>query len=771
MWQLLPPKKRLELIAKHEAEVRGEVLEAAETARHASITHKRIMKGIGPTLGCPGCSTPGKEHTTKCRDRFDSAYKKEDSTPDGKGASTLTSTAAEPDGPSDDDVGGTSSSSTSAPGAALSTTSTAASAEELEGSPADSIQYISPPPPPLNGEGRRRDKQGLNLGAAYKGASGNPNGSKIHIVEVCCGPNSVLGEVSPGFEGSPADFNSSRITIEDDFRTEKGLKTALGEIEKASKSEVSVVWLALPCTGGCPWNNINVMKPGGDVKIQQHINDFYALASNARILMHRARQLNVMLAWEWPKCCQLWGNPVAEQIMSELGLTKYSFDGCALGLTATAKKYKDMPIRKGWTIATDCKALGETLAECKCDCNTKHAPCAGVDTKKSEKYTPMLATFVQNTLYNIAAKKEDVCAAAESVDLNSEAPLMPTTHIKQGHREKLVKHLPELNAAVARLLTKTEVKADKKAMQAILEEKHKLLDRATWDESTVMEYDDLVKQMKAYGKSVDIGRIHSICSEKGSELPYGHPDRKMKGRIVFQGNNVKDSNGNYAIFAELSSCPVAMEASKICDFYGSIDGNTVEQADARQAYVQAKLGGNETWIEVPPELRPESWAGFRRPVCRLMMALYGHPDAGGYWEKHSFRIIKRAGFVPIDEWNSVFWNPKTKVLLVVYVDDLKVAGPVKAVSQTWKDLKDIDLDPPTAVGRYLGCNHTREVTKNGTKMTYDMRDFMVACCERYTELVGGDVKFKPASTPFLQEDSLKDDDFMAPGQLLSLIHI
>ena len=80
--------------------------------------------------------------------------------------------------------------------------------------------------------------------------------------------------------------------------------------------------------------------------------------------MRYARGMGVYLAWEWPRCCQLWKNPMAAQIVQEFNLEKYELDGCAVGLLATAKKYKGLPIRKGWTIATDCPNLGSALGEC-----------------------------------------------------------------------------------------------------------------------------------------------------------------------------------------------------------------------------------------------------------------------------------------------------------------------------------------------------------------------------------------------------------------------
>ena len=84
--------------------------------------------------------------------------------------------------------------------------------------------------------------------------------------------------------------------------------------------------------------------------------------------------------------------------------------------------------------------------------------------------------------------------------------------------------------------------------------------------------------------------------EKNSELPDGHPDKKFKGRVVFQGNNVKDENWEVAMFHDLSSSSATMPASKALDFYGLLAGNTIPQADAKQAYTQSKLGGTPAWI-------------------------------------------------------------------------------------------------------------------------------------------------------------------------------
>ena len=63
--------------------------------------------------------------------------------------------------------------------------------------------------------------------------------------------------------------------------------------------------------------------------------------------------------------------------------------------------------------------------------------------------------------------------------------------------------------------------------------------------------------------------------EKKPELDEHDTALKMKGRVVFQGNNVHDQNWDVAMFQELSSCPARLEAAKAADAYGLCPGNAV----------------------------------------------------------------------------------------------------------------------------------------------------------------------------------------------------
>jgi hypothetical protein len=136
---------------------------------------------------------------------------------------------------------------------------------------------------------------------------------------------------------------------------------------------------------------------------------------------------------------------------------------------------------------------------------------------------------------------------------------------------------------------------------AAIKEWTRLLSEGVWDMKEVRNWSDLARDARVKSKTIHLGRIFGIMVEKNHELDIKDPSRKMKYRVVFQGNNVVTQNWEAALFQDLGSSPASMEAGKAVDAYGCFAGNGVEQADAEQAYVQAKLEGVETWICLPDE--------------------------------------------------------------------------------------------------------------------------------------------------------------------------
>ena len=252
--------------------------------------------------------------------------------------------------------------------------------------------------------------------------------------------------------------------------------------------------------------------------------------------------------------------------------------------------------------------------------------------------------------------------------------------------------------------------------------------------------------------------------QKNAELV--DADLVYKFRYVFQGNRVTDQNYTTAMFQDLGSSPATMEASKAADLVGCAPGNTIEQADAEQAYVQAVLKGPETWVQLPEEHWPDHWKGLGlwRPVVRLKKALYGHPDSGTFWEQKCDERCKAVGFRPIPDWPSCYWHDGYGILLVIYVDDFKMGGPPDKLKKAWADLRrgpdGLIIEQEQPAGNFLGCTHERGTMKlpNGqvvNTMTYNMEPFLRSCNDVYLHLAreakfNANLRFVP--TPFVPED-------------------
>ena len=357
------------------------------------------------------------------------------------------------------------------------------------------------------------------------------------------------------------------------------------------------------------------------------------------------------------------------------------------------------------------------------------------------------------------------------------APSMPCTPLdNEGeHREKMVRQQLPFPAAVSRPVSRKEMLENPEALKKMRDEWSGLTEQGTFEFGTakspmIFEYDAIRNEAKVNKEEIHFGRVHGIMVEKHWQLPKDDPRRKFKGRAVLLGNKVTNQNIEAAFFQELGNSPATFEAARWADLYGLLPKHSVMLADAIRAYIQADLKGPRFFVELPPEAWP-SWVklqDYRRPVVRLRKALYGHPDSGTMWEQHCDKAVKEVGFVAVGpEWPSTYYHKEMELLLVVYVDDLKMAGPESSMKKGWSMLRSkLDLEPETDLGLYLGCQLVRGETKlkDGTKVstiTYDMESFLEQSVQKYLEIVGKDVVLKKVPTPSLPEEA-KEHPARAP---------
>ena len=354
----------------------------------------------------------------------------------------------------------------------------------------------------------------------------------------------------------------------------------------------------------------------------------------------------------------------------------------------------------------------------------------------------------------------------------------------QPHRWRNPKRLrvPPLPLAVSRPVTKKEweSKPDGDAAKSVKKEWKKLWDQRVWDPDSVQCWYKIAADARKSGKKVHMGALFALCVEKGYLLPSGSPGRRHKGRVVFQGNRVFDEFRDSALFQDLGSAPSTMDAARACDLYGCVEGCSEEIADAEGAYTQSPFDDEctETWVLLPESEWPDEWheavrtGKMKRPVVKLLKALYGHPDAGSMWERYCHRHLVAQGYISLKDegWPGCYYHPSLALFLTVYVDDFKLAGPRQNLAQGWKLIRQdsatttgLKIEDPTSINGqvYLGCRHFKEETTlpNGKKirlMTYDMSEFFSSCVDKYLELAGSKGQKTPLSkavnTPFLPED-------------------
>ena len=79
------------------------------------------------------------------------------------------------------------------------------------------------------------------------------------------------------------------------------------------------------------------------------------------------------------------------------------------------------------------------------------------------------------------------------------------------------------------------------------------------------------------------------------------------------------------------------------------------------------------------------------PTIQMKQALYGHPDAGTFWEWHCDSKLRKKGFTRIETWDSTYFCKELVSLLFVYVAHMVISGPTGNHEEGWQRMKDSGL--------------------------------------------------------------------------------
>ncbi|SMR63630.1 unnamed protein product [Zymoseptoria tritici ST99CH_3D1] len=148
----------------------------------------------------------------------------------------------------------------------------------------------------------------------------------------------------------------------------------------------------------------------------------------------------------------------------------------------------------------------------------------------------------------------------------------------------------------------------------------------------------------------------------------------------------------------------------------------VHQMDVKTAFLYGNID-EVIYVELPPGYKIDG------KVCKLKKALYGLKQAPRIWYKTLINALASFGFEQCLHDTAVFKKDNTFIL--VYVDDLLIAGPdIKQIEDVKKSLSD--RFKMKDIGEYkffLGISIERDRSKGLIKLT--QKAHMQAMIERF----------------------------------------
>lgn len=196
-------------------------------------------------------------------------------------------------------------------------------------------------------------------------------GEGCDLVEICCGPNSMLSQVVEELGG-----RAERIGLFNgyDMSTPKGLEKARKRIRELRPRWL---WFSLPCGPTSPIQNLNELTPEMLEKSLKRKRKSRKTVKNCALLATEHVEVGGHFGWEWPRGNQAWHFPEIIRLVNFLEQRgcqhTAKLDGCMTGVIAPDN---GMPMKKPWKILTTSKDMSMRLS-IRCDGKHEHVECLG----------------------------------------------------------------------------------------------------------------------------------------------------------------------------------------------------------------------------------------------------------------------------------------------------------------------------------------------------------------------------------------------------------
>ena len=232
------------------------------------------------------------------------------------------------------------------------------------------------------------------------------------IVEFCCGESSRLGENRKASKGCL----TIRVTEKDDATKQSTIKRLCKDLcpllcDKEgyqARSQPLLIWASLRCTGGCPWQHINILT--NREKVEDHHKQFLKLLESLSSFIRIMKLFKPELAMELPKTCDYWKWTVVQAFIKRHRLQSCLCDGCMLGIVDV----DGQPLCKSWQIMSTATKDAESTSYERTD--AIHRDWKQQVARTTSKALPTKESFALSCL--AGSNRTPVAVMASSADQN-----------------------------------------------------------------------------------------------------------------------------------------------------------------------------------------------------------------------------------------------------------------------------------------------------------------------------------------------------------------
>ena len=206
---------------------------------------------------------------------------------------------------------------------------------------------------------------------------------RIFLLEVACGPQSVLSEevmkqLGPDTAVRCSIWNGYDLTT----------TTGVNKLKKLIRETRPVhIWVSCDCGPYSPLQRLNQKTPEQKQMLESKREYARREYSGGIEVATYGRRHGSQVHWELSECCEAWNLSCVQAFLSQLGLQKVTCNGCCVGLRA--HDTGDL-MCKGWSIATTNSSLLRHL-HLPCQRNHKKVVCESGRPAQSAYYTPVFA--------------------------------------------------------------------------------------------------------------------------------------------------------------------------------------------------------------------------------------------------------------------------------------------------------------------------------------------------------------------------------------------